>query len=274
MTMRSPERVQYMTAGLTKSVLLASSAPARPHIVPRYDEADQPVARGGKPDRLHARFVGAQALNHQAEARIDDTPDQIEPAEQAGEAEIIELHAVRQVDEAAEIAALVDGQAVVAAVAGEPGGDVIGHLRKCQRDHDEVDAAGAQGERADHQREQRRGQQRHRPLNEAGADAFGGENADRIAADPEIGGVTEAHHAAIAHDEVEACRGEREDDDAGEQRQREDVAAQRGIERKQPTRPATTSAATSVAGVERSLHRRLAGNSPSGRTTSTIAITR
>ena len=33
-TMRSPERVQYITAGLTKSVLLASSAPARPHIVP------------------------------------------------------------------------------------------------------------------------------------------------------------------------------------------------------------------------------------------------
>ena len=32
--MRSPERVQYITAGLTKSVLLASSAPASPHIVP------------------------------------------------------------------------------------------------------------------------------------------------------------------------------------------------------------------------------------------------
>src|SRR5229473_3391903 len=34
MTMRSPERVQYITAGLTKSVLLASNAPARPHMVP------------------------------------------------------------------------------------------------------------------------------------------------------------------------------------------------------------------------------------------------
>ena len=33
-TIRSPERVQYITAGLMKSVLLASSAPARPHIVP------------------------------------------------------------------------------------------------------------------------------------------------------------------------------------------------------------------------------------------------
>ena len=33
-TMRSPERVQYIVAGLMKSVLLASSAPARPQMVP------------------------------------------------------------------------------------------------------------------------------------------------------------------------------------------------------------------------------------------------
>ena len=32
--MRSPERVQCIIAGLMKSVLLASSAPARPHITP------------------------------------------------------------------------------------------------------------------------------------------------------------------------------------------------------------------------------------------------
>ena len=81
------------------------------------DEADQPVAVGVKADRLHALLVGAQALHHHAEARIDDAPDQIDAAEQAGEAEIIELHAVRQVDQAAEIAALVDREPVVAAVA-------------------------------------------------------------------------------------------------------------------------------------------------------------
>ena len=34
MMMRSPERVQYIIEGLTKSVLLAISAPARPHSVP------------------------------------------------------------------------------------------------------------------------------------------------------------------------------------------------------------------------------------------------
>ena len=40
-------------------------------------EADQPVAVGGKADRLHAPLVGARALDHHAEARIDDAPDQI-----------------------------------------------------------------------------------------------------------------------------------------------------------------------------------------------------
>ena len=34
MTMRSPERVQCIMAGLMKSVWLASSAPASPHMVP------------------------------------------------------------------------------------------------------------------------------------------------------------------------------------------------------------------------------------------------
>src|SRR5437868_856050 len=36
------------------------------------DEAGKPVAVRRKPDRLHALLVGAQALNHHAEARIDD----------------------------------------------------------------------------------------------------------------------------------------------------------------------------------------------------------
>jgi hypothetical protein len=66
-----------------------------------------------------------------------------------------------------------------------------------------------------------------------GTDALGGENADRVAADPEIGGVTEAHHPAISHDEIEACGGQRENHDTREQRQHEDIAADRSIERKQ-----------------------------------------
>jgi hypothetical protein len=97
--------------------------------------------------------------------------------------------------------------------------------------------------------------------------------ADRIAADAEIGGVTKAHHPAIAHDEIEAGCGQREDDDAGEQRQHEDVAGDRRIQRKQQ-QPGYRQHRDRSAGVERSGHRLLAGNSPSGRTTSTMAISR
>src|SRR5258708_33958173 len=94
-------------------------------------------------DRLHALLVGTNALHHHAEPRIDDAPDQIDAAKQTAEAEIIELYAVRKVDQAAESAALIDRQAIVAAVTREPRGDVIGHLRKGERDHDEINAAGA-----------------------------------------------------------------------------------------------------------------------------------
>ena len=82
-----------------------------------------------------------------------------------------------------------------------------------------------------------------------------------------------AYHAAIAHDEVEAGGGEREDDDAGEQRQDEDVARELRIERQQHE-AGDHQCRGGVRGIERGLHRLLAGNSPSGRSTSTIAISR
>src|SRR6185369_3500575 len=104
----------------------------------RDDETDETIPVGMIADRLHALFIGTHALHHHAEPRIDDAPDQIDAAEQAAKAEVIELHAVRQVDQAAESAALVDGEAVVAAIAREARGDVIGHLREGERDHDEI----------------------------------------------------------------------------------------------------------------------------------------
>jgi hypothetical protein len=125
-----------------KSVLLASSGEAAHRA--GDDEADQPVPRGGKADRLHALLVGAQALHHQAEARIDDAPDQINAAEQAPGTEIVKLDAARQIDQAGKVAALVDRQAVIAAIARQSGRDVIGHLREGERDHDEINATRAQ----------------------------------------------------------------------------------------------------------------------------------
>src|SRR3954471_11445419 len=120
---------------------------------PRDDEAGELVTEGRKADGAHAPLVGARALDHHAEARIDQPPDDIHGRQQQREAEIVEKGLVREVDPVAELAALVDRHAVVAAVAVERDGDVVGHLREGQRDHDEVDAAGAQAQRADHQRE-------------------------------------------------------------------------------------------------------------------------
>jgi HEAT repeat protein len=46
----------------------------------------------------------------------------------------------------------IDRQAILAAI-GRPGdGEIIDHLREGERDHDEIDARGAQAERADQQR--------------------------------------------------------------------------------------------------------------------------
>jgi hypothetical protein len=54
-----------------------------------------------------------------------------------------------------------------------------------------------------------------------------GENADRVAADPQIDRVAEADHAAIAHDQVEAHRGDGPDHDPGEDDHIERLAQRR-----------------------------------------------
>src|SRR5215475_2138128 len=89
------------------------------------DETEQLVAVGGEPDRLHAPLVRARALNHHAEAGMHEPPDQIDRREQQRETEIIEGGLVGEVDERTELAAFVNGHAVVAAIPVEPDRDVI-----------------------------------------------------------------------------------------------------------------------------------------------------
>src|SRR3984957_18922734 len=48
--------------------VVRKQGPGQPAHGARYDEARQPVAHDGKPDRLHPRLVGTQALDHHAEA--------------------------------------------------------------------------------------------------------------------------------------------------------------------------------------------------------------
>ena len=74
---------------------------------------------------------------------------------QQHQADVIELHLVREIDRRNELAALLDRQAVITTIARKPGNNVIGHLRKGQSNHDEIDPACAQAERPDHECEKR-----------------------------------------------------------------------------------------------------------------------
>ena len=83
--------------------------------------------------------------------------------------------------------------------------------------------------------------------------------------------MTEAHHAAVAQDQVEARRRDRQDQDPGEQSQHELVAARPGVDRQQH-QPGGDEDGEGGAGVQRDFHLPTTGNSPCGRSASTIAI--
>ena len=120
---------------------------------------------------------------------------------------------VLQVEAEAEQRAGADVEALVAAVALDRVGQVEQHLPEGERDHDEVDAAGAQRDRADHER--REGGERHgrEQVRAAVEHALAHQHAGGVGAEADEGGVAERDHAAVAEHEVEAGRGDREDDD-------------------------------------------------------------
>ena len=110
-------------------------------------------------------------------------------------------------------------------------------------------------------------------MHKACRDPFEGKNADGIATDAKIGGVTETHHPAIAEDQIEAHRRKRQDHDAREQREQEAAAGKFDVERQKHEREQQQKAHDG-AQIERRDHLLFAGNRPSGRMTSTIAISR
>ena len=191
-----------------------------------------------------------------------------------GEAEPVEGRLVAQVDQAGEAAA-ADVEPVVAAIGLEARGDVVDELREGQRDHDEVDAARAQRQRADQRRPQR--PRRRCATGHCSQPLWmplGRQDADGIAADAEEHGVAEAHQPAIAQDHVEADRGDRPDDDARADRQQ--VALVEGLrqqrQRGQDDQQQRGDEAARRAQSSRSLTARCP-NRPVGRHTSTPAIT-
>ena len=204
---------------------------------------------------------------------FDKPPDDDDHEQQQREADVVEDRLVREIDEPGKLAAPIDRQPVVGAIAVEADGDVVDHLREGERDHDEIHAACSQRQRADQKREQAGDDQRNGPLHEARRDALIGEDADDIAADPEIGRVAETHHAAVAHDEIEADGSDREDDDPREQDHHEVVADPCAVERHEREHDEQRRH-DDVAQGDVGCHRLAAGKRPSGRTIRMIAIKR
>src|SRR5262249_56165669 len=79
-------------------------------------KTDKPVAKSRKADRAHTPFIRSGTLNDHAKSRINNTPDQIDSDKQQSETKIIEDRAVAQIDQASELATMIDGQAIVTAV--------------------------------------------------------------------------------------------------------------------------------------------------------------
>ena len=192
--------------------------PARPPNAPRQGEGGQAIAEHREAQRRHAQLVRLGAADHQAEARVGEAAAEPQGAAEQREAEPVERGLVAQVDQAREAAA-ADVEPVVGAVGLQPAADIEDELGEGERDHDEVEPARAQRQRADQGGPQGRRDDGDRPLDQAARDAVMRQDADGIAADAEEHGMAEAHHAAIAQDHVEADGGDRPDDDARADRQ-------------------------------------------------------
>ncbi len=123
------------------------------------------------------------------------------------EHQIEERHLVRQIE--AEIRPAAEIDAVVAAGERIPAiGQAPDALAERERDHQEIDAAGADGEQSEHRRQRRADQNAehdHQPEIPAQAEMeFGGEHRGEIGADAEIGRLPHRGHAGVAEQEVDA----------------------------------------------------------------------
>ena len=176
------------------------------------DERGQPIEVRRDADGARARLVRLRRAQHDAEARVDDAVGHVHRKQHQHQHQVIELDGIVQVHEP-ELAAALQAHAVVAAELGDRDAEVVQHLREGERDHDEVDAARADRHRADGERDERRRRDRDEHVQPAVEDAVEAEDADRIGADADVGGVAEGDEAAVAEDQVEAHRGDGEDHD-------------------------------------------------------------
>jgi hypothetical protein len=195
------------------------------------DEAHQLVAVGREADRLHPRLVLADRLDDAPEARLDEPVHAVQRRGEDREHHVVEGDVVLEVQPEADLGARREVEPVLAAVGLHRDEDVVHHLREGERDHDEVHAAGAERDRADHEREERGEHDCHRPRDPRARDALGHQDPDRVRAGAEERGVAEAHHAAVAEDQVEARGRDRVDHDPRREPDVELPAEWRGGER-------------------------------------------
>ena len=234
---------------------------------------DEPVAQRGEAERRHPPLVAAAAAQYHAEARADEAVEGDEKQDQHAEGDVVEDGVARQREDA-EVAARRDCQPVVAAVLLQADREEVDHLRERERDHDESDAAGAQAHETDDDGERGADHQRDGELRPAVADAVKRQDADGVRADADIHRVAEADHRAVAQDQVEADRGDREDHDAREQRDVIRLADRRG-ERRHQREPREQHRRDDAAGGHprhRHLIRAAPGTGPAGVIASTTAI--
>ena len=227
--MISPETVQCIRPRAHEAHVVGHQRAREARRRSGHDEPRQLVAIHGEPQGQHPFLVLLAALQHHAEAGTHQPPADHQEGRQDQEADVVEGRLVFEIENR-EPVPLGDAQSVVAAVHLQGDEEVVEHLRECQRDHDEVHPAGAQADGAHQQGEQRRARHRQRPHGQGALQAGQGKrpgrsvaagrvkrkDADDIGARAEVGRVAEAHHAAEAEDEVEAHRGQGEDEDPGE----------------------------------------------------------
>ena len=187
----------------------------------RDDKSRQLVGVGGKTGGAHALFVGLDARQSTAKARAQQHGQKTEHGQQAGQGEAINGERLVQVQQRAQHRF---GQQVNAVRATAQGGvvqHVIGHLRKRQRDHDEVHALGAQRQGADQQRVTGGGQhtQGQQPQHRGRA-VLRGQQHSGVGPHAKERSLAKAHQTGAAHEQLQAERQHGVNHDFGDEVQR------------------------------------------------------
>src|SRR5215211_1222853 len=227
---------------------------------------------------LDADSVLARAAKDAAKARGDESAAEEIGAHERSEHDIIERLIVPQQVEAESRIADMDRQPVVPAVRRERACREVCHLPEGERDHDEINALGAQAHDAGRDGEQGCDQKRRRQREEAVIDAMRGKDADRIGAQPDERGMAERDQRAVANDQIEAERRDGEDHHPHEEADQMTLPCQRcgGRQQRQGGKDqdrrqlGAGTRAQAVGECEmpaaRHVQRPLTGNSPAGRT--------